>query len=171
VGLLTRFMRAILGPPTPAASARTQGPSWPKPDEYQPHGHIRVVGESQYQTALRAIHRELRQGGCSVGKMCFDATLRPEPSNVVDPNAIQVLGPKGEVLGYLERHVAKQYHARLAIVGAVECRAQLHGGAGKKPSIGVVLEWTTARERLRAVAMAKSFRRRTKSADDKKPSA
>ncbi len=84
---------------------------------------IEVVGESFYEQNIRSIlDRQLPQkigltvefGGTDVRS--FMATLRSEPSNDYDPNAIQVL-IEDKVVGYLDRETAKKINGQLKKLG------------------------------------------------------
>ena len=103
---------------------------------------VRVVGESNYQDALRAI--------CSSSKweeVAFDclAVLVPEPENPYDENAIMVQ-VDGQLLGYLSREDAVAYQGM--VLGLVErgrylaCQARIAGrGPGSETSnLGVFLK-------------------------------
>ena len=56
--------------------------------------------------------------------------LRREPTNPVDPNAVQVLSCSGELLGYVARELASDYSRVLHSVEArmrIHCRARAYG--------------------------------------------
>ena len=94
-----------------------------------------IVGESHYMSALRKIARRHNVAGKPAE---FLATLRPEPDNPYDPNAVAVLDDLGEKIGYLSREDAVTYRAVLQAVtvqGAVAtCRAMWAGGTPAKPN-------------------------------------
>ncbi|MGE0705496.1 MAG: DUF4236 domain-containing protein [Vicinamibacterales bacterium] len=113
--------------------------------------YLAVVGESHYQEALRALRQELLEVADGSDEFRFTAVLKPEPENQHDPNAIVVLGPQQQPLGYVAARIAKEFHRRLSAVGMQSCTAELRGGTGEKRSIGVVLHWGEVRERLIAV--------------------
>ena len=121
------------------------------------HGFMGVVGESHYQSALRAIRRELKEEiedyDPDYDELEFTATLVPEPDNPHDPNAVRVCGPEGETLGYLDKTVAKEKSRSFAITGPLKCEAELRGGTREKRKIGVVLEWDAVRARLAKVKL------------------
>ena len=82
-----------------------------------------IRGESQYQDALSEIC-----GGKTQDGHLFDceASLRPEPENPHDPNAVAVFIHDQKV-GYLPRQTAKRYGK--AFGGAsVKCPAKIVGG-------------------------------------------
>jgi hypothetical protein len=119
------------GPPAPWRT---------RPDAHNgPHGFVAVVGESKYQPALRTlsdlfvlIERTERT---------FTATLKPEPANSVDPNAVVVTTDDGTTIGYLARDMAVTFQKRLLRQSkVVRCPAQLRGGDDGQ-SIGVVLDF------------------------------
>jgi hypothetical protein len=116
-----------------------------------PHGFMGIVGESHYQPALHALRRQSRQDGCEADGLEFTATLKPEPDNPVDPNAIIVLGPDGQTFGHLNRDVAKRYQRQVVILGPLTCAAELCGGDRDRPSIGVVLHWTAVGDQLKTI--------------------
>ncbi len=94
-----------------------------------------IVGESNYQPALRRIAKRSR---------FFRAVLIPETSNPYDPNAIRVFAQDGGTIGYLSRDNALEYREVFALlsryghVGA--CRAKLIGGMPGKPTLGVLID-------------------------------
>jgi hypothetical protein len=106
------------------------------------HGFLSVVGESNYQGALRPLADRLGRDGV------FVARLVPEPDNPYDTNAVAVCvdGNLAKV-GYLKREVAKNYHPRLVKHGVpIACSAKLIGvGLG---TIGVVLDFEGVRVAL-----------------------
>ena len=95
--------------------------------------YTEVVGESFYQPALK---RLLKNEGRE-----FTATVRPEPENPHDVNAVAVLAPSGDKLGHLSRGFAKTFQQKLlADRGTLTCAAKLIGGEPGKPTIGVLLD-------------------------------
>jgi hypothetical protein len=96
--------------------------------------NFNIVGESHYQGRLRNI---------STSGRSFTVTLKPEPTNAFDPNAICVVAEGADTIGYLSREDAVHYApvfellARHNRVGT--CRARLTGGTGEKRSFGVLL--------------------------------
>lgn len=102
-------------------------------DASPPHGHMAVVGESFHQA-------ELQQALSAHGRE-LSATLKPEPDNPYDSNAIAVL-VEGVIVGHLAKDVAKRFHALLTTLPTpVVCPAALHGGTPDKSSIGIVLDF------------------------------
>lgn len=89
---------------------------------------VEVVGESNYQDALEAACGGRQRHG--VEHDCI-ATLRAEPENPYDPDAVRV-ELDGRLVGYLSRGAAKAFKPtadRLAAAGRVgTCHAQIVGG-------------------------------------------
>jgi hypothetical protein len=107
-------------------------------------GFLAVVGESHYQDALRRLTASWPGDDAPV----FLATLMAENDNRYDATAVAVvIEPAGKV-GHLARDIARRYWPILKAQGPVKCPAQLRGGYGEKPSIGVVLDPTRAEPRL-----------------------
>ena len=128
MGLL-RWLRTLL-------SSRAVPPA----ADWTGYGYLGVVGESQYQPALREVARRTR--------VC-EATLVAEPDNPFDANAVAVK-IEGEVVGYVPRSHARRYQRRLLLLPEpMRCPAKLIGGTRDKPSIGVLLD-QRAVERLPA---------------------
>ena len=71
----------------------------------------------------------------------FSARLYAETDNPHDPNAVAVLGPSGQTLGYLPRAIAARSHQGIAASDGVRVTAALIGGTPDKPFIGVMLSW------------------------------
>lgn len=107
-------------------------------------GSVAVVGESNYQQALRRVSG----GSTEEGTVEADhlAALVPEPTNRYDRNAIRVV-IDNQLVGYLSREDAIAYRPvaeRLARQGRImAARATLTGGwdrgRGDRGSFGVVL--------------------------------
>jgi hypothetical protein len=96
------------------------------------YGYLAVVGESQYQLALRLIEKKH-------GRICW-AKLLPEPDNPFDRNAVMV-EIDGHTVGYLSRAEAKRYQRRLLpLPQPMQVPAKLIGGERDKPSFGVLLD-------------------------------
>jgi hypothetical protein len=114
--------------PGTVASADTRPPPTA---EFEGYGYLAVVGESQYQMALRVfLHR---------GRIHW-AKLVPEPDNPFDRNAVLV-EIDGHTVGYMSRADARRYQRRLLPLAApIEVPAKLIGGTDDKPSIGVLLD-------------------------------
>lgn len=175
------LMSALLGPvgawliqqaltPTGAPSVTTSRPSPPQKQQSSNwHGYLAVVGESHYQEALRALRRELREEGHPVDDLWFQATLRPEPENQFDTNAVAVYDSGGNKIGYLGRGAAKQYHRRLTVLGEISCLAELRGGTRGRRSIGVVLDFAVADATLKAIALPKRNTRPSRTRDNTEP--
>jgi len=102
------------------------------PTSMDGYGYLAVVGESQYQLALRLIEEKH-------GRICW-AKLVPEPGNPFDRNAVMV-EIDGHTVGYLSRAEAKRYQRRLLPLPApMQVPAKLIGGERDKPSFGVLLD-------------------------------
>ena len=125
-----------------------------------------VHGESHYQAALSAL---VPPGQRFADGVTFTATLKPEPENAWDANAIVVLGPGAQTLGYLKRDVAKQYQRQLLTLGSIDCPAVLCGGDQDRPSIGVVLRWGTVKTALSAIKVPRRARVKKPEGPDAKP--
>lgn len=97
---------------------------------------VEVVGEASYQEALERLCGGRTDEGADLE--CV-ATLRAEPSNPYDPDAIRV-EIDGEHVGYLNRHAAKAFRPvadRLARQGQVgTCRARIVGGWDREDDRG-----------------------------------
>lgn len=105
--------------------------------------HMAVVGESNYQGALR---RSMADGGVTTKKgqasaECV-ALLLPEPDNQFDSNAVAVLTVHGKV-GYLSRDDAAAWHREI-------CNAWDRGGCAvgvnariyrREEMCGIWLDW------------------------------
>ncbi len=104
------------------------------------HGFVAVVGESHYQETLRQLSDFFALIGR--GERTFTATLKPEPANAYDSNAVAVTTDDGTTIGYLAREMAETYQKRLLRQTAVvRCPAQLRGGGDGGQVIGVVLDF------------------------------
>ena len=104
-----------------------------------PHGFVAVVGEASYQETLRQLSDFLLL--IERTERTFIATLKPEPRNAYDPNAVAVTTEDDTTIGYLARDMAETFQKRLLRQrSAVQCPAQLHGGESGQ-SIGVVLDF------------------------------
>jgi hypothetical protein len=104
-----------------------------------PHGFVAVVGEASYQETLR----ELSDFFVLIERTerTFTATLKPEPMNAYDANAVAVTTEDNTTIGYLACEMAESFQKRLLRQPAVvRCPAQLRGGADGQ-SIGVVLDF------------------------------
>jgi hypothetical protein len=162
------FLRRVFGggQPPPAPAWPPPGPitSWPSRESFGGElrimrfdppadgGSVEVMGESHYQSALRALAGGLDMDGPRVRD--HRAVLVPEPDNAYDANAVRVIivppapveGHWGKV-GYLSRADSVAYRPvidRLAAQGyVVGCLASLAGGqladTGERRFIGVWL--------------------------------
>lgn len=131
------FLKRLLGSPDPP-------PVWLEPVQLVGGFRVDVAGESNYQAALEAACGGRQRDG--VEHACT-ATLRAEPANPYDPNAIRVeVG--GELVGYLPRAAAKAFKPvaeRLARSGQVgTCAAMIVGGwdreHGDRGHFGIFLD-------------------------------
>jgi hypothetical protein len=104
---------------------------------------VAVVGESNYQAAIRAACGARR--GEAVSFDCV-ATLICEPDNQFDRNAIAIYAVNGGKVGYLSRGDAVDYGpaARAATDAglAIACHARIsgRGRAGDTANLGVFLK-------------------------------
>src|SRR5688572_23734027 len=98
MGLVDRVLgrSARPGPDAVRPSPTMLGRLMPLPEDH----FMKVVGESHYQDALRALVQQCVPG--ADGRPSFPAALVPEADNVHDRHAIAVHGPTGKV-GYLAR--------------------------------------------------------------------
>ncbi len=93
-------------------------------------GRVSVVGESNYQPAIRAAANERTTTDLADAIHCTAAVM-PEPTNPWDPNAVRI-DVGGQTVGYLAREVAATYQPALlelqrqAQVGW--CPARIMGG-------------------------------------------
>ncbi len=102
---------------------------------------VAIVGESNYQDALRRSKREAKDYG---GKAYITAIVVREPDNKFDSGAVKVMNGRLETIGYLGRAVAAKYGESIELWEAegysLRCQAVLVGGAGKRESIGAWLD-------------------------------
>jgi HIRAN domain len=101
---------------------------------------ISVVGESNYQDALRRV-----SGAPVTGDWKFEceASLVPEPTNPHDPKAVMVQ-INGECVGYLSRRNASVFGPRVRAIFEAEGEAVCGAFVGRKgdsenPNLGVRL--------------------------------
>ncbi len=91
---------------------------------------LNVVGESNYQDAIVRAERMADTDGRS--NRFVKVTLQRESANPFDSNAVCVLSPAGQVMGYLGRADAKAYAPGLDALGAagyyVTCSASMGRG-------------------------------------------
>lgn len=130
----------LFGRPTEAArSPQAERPLRssvePPPGPLPKRGHVQwragsfpteVVGESHYQRAIMAVCGGHTRDG--VEHECI-ATVRPDPSNSFDPDAVEVL-IGGQRVGFLSREEAPRMKVALAAVGlgSATCGARINGG-------------------------------------------
>jgi len=143
MGLVDRLLGrpGTIGPTPRLARQAAPGPAVRfavLPDDH----HMKVVGESHCQDALRALAGRCVSG--EDGRPSFTANLIPEPENAFDENAVAVYGPTGRV-GYLAREDAERYrptfdHLQGGGYAGGSCVALLNGGQPGRPSYGVVLK-------------------------------
>jgi hypothetical protein len=147
--MLDRLRRALRGADAEPAQARPQPSAEPQRVKQRaaildPAARVvNLVGESHYQDALARLGGGSHGGG--VRQPDHVAGFLPEPTNPVDPEAVQVQ-IDGQVVGYLARADARAYRPlidRLAANGLrLGCHARLVGGwdrDGERGSIGVRL--------------------------------
>lgn len=146
VGVIWLLLRAKGGggstAPRKASGSKSKAKDYASPDEpsgreeLSTDGKQSVVGESNYQPALKAA-----AGGRVVARDDFDAAVHaeavlvPEPRNPYDVNAVRVQ-INGQKVGYLPREDAADYRPaldRLWQDGTLAtCPARIMGG-GKRP--------------------------------------
>jgi HIRAN domain len=87
---------------------------------------VAIVGESFRQAELERISGPKDE---DEKRMVVGVTLRCEPDNKNDPNAVRV-EVMGQHVGYVKRGRAKQLHPRMAdrCGGAIECVGMILGG-------------------------------------------
>ena len=102
---------------------------------------VAVVGESNYQDALRRSKREVKDYD---GKAYITAIVVREPDNKFDSGAVKVMNGRLETIGYLSRPVAAKYGESIELWEAegysLRCQAVLAGGTGKRKNIGAWLD-------------------------------
>lgn len=101
---------------------------------------ISVVGESNYQEALRRVSGAPRTGGW---RFECTACLVPEPTNPHDPKAVMVQ-IEGECVGYLSRRNASVFGPRVKAIIEAEGEARCEAFVGRRgdsenPNLGVSL--------------------------------
>ena len=101
---------------------------------------LEIVGESNYQDALRRAQKIGRDWGNGV---VAPVLIAREPDNPYDSNAVVVRLPDGSTVGYLSRERAPTYQSALQQVEEkgqlAVCWAKLIGGDSVRPSIGAWL--------------------------------
>jgi hypothetical protein len=106
--------------------------------------NVKVVGESNYQTALWAA-AGVENRGQRVAVECI-AELVPEPDNPHDPKAI-VVRVSGQCVGYLSRGVARRYGKRITEMRTAGqptiCDAFIGGlvEGDTNPNLGITLKF------------------------------
>ncbi|AXB43599.1 HIRAN domain-containing protein [Amycolatopsis albispora] len=110
-----------------------------------------MVGESQYQHALRNAAAGLATTGDFASHIPVTAALVPEPGNKWDPNAVRVDvvdGDRTAPVGYLPAELAKEYQPTLLELRADgclgTCPARIAGGGAK--FYGIYLHLASPRE-------------------------
>ena len=102
---------------------------------------VEIVGESNYQDALRRSKREAKDYG---GKAYITAIVVREPDNKFDSGAVKVMNGRLETIGYLSRTVAAKYGESIELWEAegysLRCQAVLVAGTGKRKNIGAWLD-------------------------------
>ena len=106
------WLRRLLGKPStvpsaPAPPLRPAAPPSPAriPEMLDGRAKVEVKGEASYQSALTSIARGKRDESASIPVV---ATLRCEPTNPYDANAI-IVEVEGLKVGYLRRDLAVDY--------------------------------------------------------------
>lgn len=106
---------------------------------------LEVRGESFHQPAIRALvdaagDREIDEDRL---KASLVVSMRREPENPHDANAVAVCSIKGELLGHLPRELAAEYSSALAIADQhvqICCDARAYGRLhGREWTIGIWL--------------------------------
>jgi hypothetical protein len=106
---------------------------------------LEVRGESFHQPAIRALvnaagDREIDDDRLTAN---LAVSIRREPENPHDVNAVAVCSIKGEILGHLPREIAGEYSSALAIAEQhvqICCDARAYGRLhGKEWTIGIWL--------------------------------
>jgi hypothetical protein len=114
-----------------AADVTHPEPAHNLPEFPEGWGPLSAVGESQYQPALRRVAQS--------GRVCW-ATLKPEPDNPFDSNAVCVQ-VQAETVAYLSRADARRYQRRLLLLSTpMRVPAKLIGGTSDKPTLGIILD-------------------------------
>jgi hypothetical protein len=146
----TAVRKAFAAPEGGAASAASrpaaQRQPAPKPPEPAPVNlssgsfDFPIVGESYRQRQIRRVAALAARN--ERGYLEFDVTLRREPTNKADRNAIAVFGPGGNHLGYFAREDARvlnRHFWRIEETGRhAVCRGIIIGENQK--TLGVVLD-------------------------------
>ena len=98
---------------------------------------VEIVGESNYQDALRRSQGEVKDYG---GKAYITAIVVREPENRFDTCAVKIMNGRLETIGYLSRETAAKYGQPIELWEAegysLRCQAVLVGGTGRRKSIG-----------------------------------
>ena len=110
---------------------------------------LEIVGESNYQDALRQAQGEVKDYG---GKAYITAIILREPENRFDSGAVKVMNGRLETIGYLSRETAAKYGQAFELWEAegysLRCQAVLVGGTGRRKSIGAWLDLATPAEAI-----------------------
>jgi hypothetical protein len=114
-----------------------------------------IVGESYYGLEIKRIAGDRLSRGEDV---VFTATLRREPDNEYDANAVAVIGSFGKKIGHLSRDYALEYQPLLQVLETrgltATCSAKMFGGRGRKQNIGVWLDIETVEVLLARFAVS-----------------
>lgn len=116
------WMRSLFGgsSPPPVEAPSPQGSLLFAGDE---RFEFEIVGESKYQDWLEALAGPKCEEGCN---KLVPVELRPEPSNLADPNAVQAL-VLGGVVGYVPRVPAAALAALLKAKQVPPRKAEVMG--------------------------------------------
>lgn len=110
--------------------------------------NIEVVGEQSYQDELRYL---LTTAGAE--RMVL-VSVRPEPANKFDRNAVVVLSPRPRPIGYLPKEamwiVQPALTAFIRTARHARCQGRLVGGTVDRPTIGIWLDLDLAAIGVRA---------------------
>jgi len=102
---------------------------------------LEVVGESQYQPAIRRASKQAHRQG---ERRVIHVWVEREPTNPYDPEAVRIVSSDGETLGCLSRESARSYQKALTELEQaglrVTCAASLFGGDAEKPTVGLYLD-------------------------------
>lgn len=77
-------------------------------------GWVPVVGESNYQPALKKLSGRMTDDGFRRPE--HEVVLLPEPTNPHDPNAVRVLAEPDQLVGYLSRENAVRYRPAIDVL-------------------------------------------------------
>lgn len=124
------FNRLFSAPPQPAPTLNCSNADG--------RFNVEVVGEEFYQDELRYL---LQRAGA---ERTVVVSVRPEPTNKFDRNAVVVISPRSRTIGYLPKEsmwiVQPALTAFLRTARVARCQGRLVGGTVDKPSIGIWLD-------------------------------